>query len=316
MRASPTILVAGSLNLDQLLHVSRLPVAGETQAASTYTRLPGGKGANQAAAAARLGTCTTMLGCVGEDDAGRMLLAALREAGVETRFILPGKEPTGTATILLTPSGDNSIVIAPGANALLSPAYVQQCREQIATAGMVLTQLETPTASLEALLEVTQAAGVPLMLDPAPAARLSPPILTKLTWFTPNETEAAFYLNDSAAAAETANADHLRAVCERFRQIGPRNILLKLGRRGACVLTESGEFFHAAAPKVEAVDTTGAGDTCNAAFAVSLLRGHAIEHALRYAVAAASLSVTRVGAMAASPTAAEVDRLLRQAPRS
>jgi ribokinase len=309
--AQPSILVAGSLNLDLLLHVPLLPIPGETRTASSFARLPGGKGGNQAVAAARFGAATTMLGCVGDDDGGSLLLAALRQAGVETRFILRGNAPTGTAVILLTPSGENSIVLAPGANALLTEDYVQQHRARIAAAGMVLTQLETPVAALSALLAITEDAGVPLMLDPAPAAPLSAAILKKLTWFTPNETEAAFYATPSgteavANAATVAGAGQdLRVLCKRFQKRGPRNILLKLGSRGACVLTAAGEFVHVPAPAVKAADTTGAGDILNAAFAFSLLSGNGVEHSLRYAVAAASLAVTRTGAMAGAPTYTE-----------
>jgi ribokinase len=309
--AQPSILVVGSLNLDLMLYVPLLPASGETKTAESFARLPGGKGANQAVAASRLGAATTMLGCVGEDDGGSLLETALREAGVETRFILRGNEPTGTAVILLAPSGENSIILAPGANALLTQSYVQLHRARIAAAGMVLTQLETPIAALSVLLAITEEAGVPLMLDPAPAVPLAPAILKKVTWFTPNETEAAFYGNitateavaDMASAAESGEG--LCNLCKLFQKLGPRNILLKLGSRGACVLTEAGEFFHVPAPFVKAIDTTGAGDILNAAFAFSLLSGKGVEHSLRYAVAAASLAVTRRGAMAGAPTDAE-----------
>ncbi len=307
-----SIVVVGSLNLDLLLHVPHLPVAGETQSVTRFYRLPGGKGANQAVAAARLGASTAMLGAIGRDDAGRLLLDALHDGGVDTRHISRQADAsTGTATILLTPAGENSIVIAPGANASLSAANVREHRALLAQAAMVLTQLETPVPVLEELAAMTQAEDIALMLDPAPACALDPGVLRRLAWFTPNETEAAFYLQ---ARVPTTGA--LRELCGRLQAMGPRNILLKLGSRGACVLMEGGEFFHAAAPSVTVVDTTGAGDTLNAAFAVALLRGDEIAAALQFAVAAASLSVTRMGAMAAAPLERELAEFIAQAKAS
>ncbi len=180
---------------------------------------------------------------------------------------------------------------------------------------MVLTQLETPLPVLEELLRIASQARVPVMLDPAPAAPLSPEILRQLSWFTPNETEAGFYADSKEGenATETnARAEEARALCLRFQQLGPRNILLKLGEHGAAVLSEHGDWHMVPAPRVEVVDTTGAGDTLNAAFAAALLRGEALEQALRFAVAAASISITRAGAMRAAPDHAEVERFLTE----
>ncbi len=310
----PPLVVVGSLNLDLVFHLSRPIAAGETQTARAFTRAPGGKGANQAVAAARLGATTSMLGCVGSDDAGDLLLHALRSAGISTQPVERTTEATGTAAILLAASGENSIVVAPGANALLSPALLQRHAGLLTSAGILLTQLETPTNTLAALLRLASASGLPVMLDPAPAAALPAELLHQVCWFTPNETEAGFYAKRAAlpaasAVSAIAFATAARTICQELRSLGPRNILLKLGARGAAVLTESGEWFYSAAPSVGVVDTTGAGDTLNAAFAVALLREDAMPAALRFAVSAASISVTRPGAMTASPTLAEVASL-------
>ena len=303
------LVVVGSLNLDLRLHVAHPPAPGETQLATAASRSPGGKGANQAVAAARLGARTGMLGCIGDDADGHTLLDALDAAGVDTAAIARCAQPTGTATILLTPSGENSIVVAPGANHALAPAHLQQHAGLLARAGMLLTQLETPIAVLEALLALATRAGVPVLLDPAPAAPLPPAVLQHLAWFTPNETEARFYAGGHPAAA-LGTLEKARELCGHFQSLGPRNILLKLGSQGACVLSEQGEWLHAAAPGVQVVDTTGAGDTLNAAFATALLRGDSLWAALRFAVAAASLSTTRAGAMGSAPTREQVELLL------
>lgn len=298
------LVVVGSLNLDLLLHVPHLPTPGETQLASTYTTQPGGKGANQAVAAARLGAPTSMLGCVGNDDAAQLLRTTLQQAGVAIDAIASCDQPTGTAAILLTPQGDNSIIVAAGANHALTPTHLQQHAALLRSAAIILTQLETPLPVLEALLHLAAEAGIPVMLDPAPAALLPPQLLQFTTWFTPNETEARFYINaDFPAAINEITAHQL---CRHLQALGPRNILLKLGSQGAAILTADSKWFFVPAPHVHAVDTTGAGDTLNAAFATALLRGLTPPAALHCAVAAASLSVTRPGAMASSPTSTEL----------
>ena len=307
MHSLKPLVVVGSLNLDLNLSIAHLPIPGETQIAAALTRSPGGKGANQAAASARLGAPTSMLGCIGDDDDGRAILHALHDAGVDTSAVARCAQPTGAAVILLTPAGQNSIVVAPGANHALTPAHLQQHAGLLASAGMLLTQLETPISVLEALLTLATEAHIPVMLDPAPAALLPPALLRQLAWFTPNETEAAFYAGQDPSPTSEPEA---RALCTRFQSMGPRNILLKLGSQGACLLSEAQEWLFAPAPRVQAVDTTGAGDTLNAAFAAALLQGEPLARALRFAVAAASLSTTRPGAMHAAPNREQVERFL------
>jgi ribokinase len=315
--SSPRVVVIGSLNLDLCVHIDHLPSAGETIGSATLTRAPGGKGANQAVACARLGCSTHLLGALGDDDAATLVRTTLHESGVDLSALIKVTEPTGTAVILLTPSGENSIVVAPGANYALSSDHVQRYAPLLRQAGMLLTQLETPLPVLAAVLELAGQSGIPVMLDPAPAMPLPRELLQQLTWFTPNETEAAFYARHfqlpAPPHADTEDsAAQTEDLCRQFQSLGPANILLKLGRRGAAALCADGTFARLPAASVRVVDTTGAGDICNAAFATALLRQLPIRDALHFAITAASISVGRAGAMPSAPTLSEVEEGPRQ----
>jgi ribokinase len=311
--AGRPVVVIGSLNLDRTFHVAAFPCAGVTQAVTGYAEGVGGKGANQAAAAARMGVPTYMLGFLGQDAAGDSIATALAEAGVETSALVrTGAAPTGNAAILLTPEGENSILVVPGANHVLAPGHLRDQRELLANSAMLLLQMET---SLEVLAEAVAIAGpanVPVLLDPAPASAIPAELLRQLSWFTPNESEARFYL-DAASGALGDPAGLTRrlpgdpeSICRYFQSLGPKNVLLKLGARGAALLTGDGHFVLVPAPKVTVVDTTGAGDTLNGVLAAMLALGQSEEDALRFAVAAASLSTTRPGALASQPIRREV----------
>ena len=329
------IVVIGSLNLDRTFRVDALPRPGATQTVLDYTEGVGGKGANQAAAAATLGARTYMLGCLGQDAAGDTIAAALAAAGVDTAPLVrsPGA-PTGTAAILLTSKGENSILVVPGANHALTPQHLRQQQDLLAGAAMLLLQMETPLAVLAEALTIAKPAGVPVMLDPAPAAPLPADLLGQLGWFTPNESEARFYLEQAAGDPARAKApersagqasrllaadpvseplqqERSEAICRYFQSLGPHNVLLKLGAQGAALLAGTAELLRVPALQLAVVDTTGAGDTLNGALAAELARGSLPEPALRFAVAAASLSTTRPGALASLPTRAEVKTLLR-----
>ncbi len=296
------ILVVGSLNLDLIYHLPHLPAAGATITALHTAHAAGGKGANQAAAAAKLGGNVAMIGAVGNDEAAQTLRDALSVIDADTNAIATLAEPTGTAIILLTPDGQNSIVVAPGANGALTPEHIAAQEPLFQDAALVLTQLETPLAVLEATLTLAEAACVAVMLDPAPAAPLSPQLLQRIAWFTPNETEAAFYAQHTGAPRHFEG----EALCRHFQSLGIRNVLLKLGARGAALLIEDGAYMEAAAPHVQVKDTTAAGDTLNAAFATRLAAGATHAEALQYAVTAASLATTKAGAFTSLPTHAEV----------
>ena len=305
------IVVVGSINMDLVSTADRIPVAGETVLGSGFQMHPGGKGANQAVAVARLGYPVQMIGKVGSDLFGEQLRVHLQNTGVELTAVTTVEGTSGLAAITVSSTGENCIVVIPGANALVSPEYIEQHRSLIHNAGLVLTQLEIPVESVERLAELCTEEGVPLMLDPAPAQALSPDLLKRIRWFTPNETEAAFYAHRAAHIpnAESLDPRVLRQTAQSIRAAGPAGVILKLGSQGAYLSTDSIEQ-QLNAVAVDAIDTTAAGDALNGAFAVGLMLGKSPIESARFAVAAGSVSVTRSGAQPSMPTFAEVSRML------
>lgn len=312
----PPIVVVGSINVDLVSAAPRIPTAGETLLGSGFQMHPGGKGANQAVAVARLGYPVEMIGMVGSDWFGGQMRLHLESAGVGVVAVKTVEGPTGIAAITVAESGENCIVVTPGANAAVLPGYVEQHRSLIRSAGMVLVQLEIPVESVERLAEICGEADVPLMLDPAPAQALSSELLRRVQWITPNETEAEFYSHRAGEGQfagllpsdgfEVAALQHIaRAVLAQ----GPRNVILKLGARGAYVVCD-GSGQQVFAPPVQVVDTTAAGDALNGAFAVAIMRGETPLESVQFAVAAASISVTRSGAQPSMPTMDEVSRMM------
>jgi ribokinase len=306
MHATPKpIVVVGSINMDLVARTPRIPLAGQTLIGSGFDTTPGGKGANQAVAAARLGYPVQMVGMVGaarQDAFGQPLIDSLAAAGVGTEAVERVAGPSGVASILVADSGENSIIVIPGANAKFTPAAVDQHAALIRSAGMVLSQLELPLDTVGHHLAFCAQAGVPVMLDPAPAAPLPDETWPRLAWFTPNETEAALYLGETLAPEEGA---------KRLLARGLKGVVLKRGGEGAYVATTEGKAAWVKPFHVEAVDTVGAGDCFNGAFAVALLEGKDPWAAARFASAAAAISVTRRGAQASMPNRAEVDEFLR-----
>lgn len=298
------IVVAGSINIDLVVHVDRLPAPGETILGADFQVHPGGKGANQAGAVARLGHPVFMIGRVGSDSFGQEMRAHLERAGVDTSFVVNSRAMTGTAVISVTPGGQNSIVVAPGANLLVSPEDVDANAGLIRSASLVLTQLELPIATVQRLAELCGKEGVPLVLDPAPAQALPRELLRTVTWITPNEVEAK-----QLRAAETSG---LQEMAEGLMGMGPRNVILKLGERGAFLATGDGLRATVPAYPVHAVDCTGAGDAFNGSFAVAIARGAGPIEAARFASAVAALSVTRAGALPSMPTQREVEAFLEE----
>jgi ribokinase len=281
------IVVVGSINMDLVSRTSRIPSPGETIIGSSFAMHTGGKGANQAVAVARLGYPSILLGAVGSDIFGSSLLAALSGYGVDISHVKVTDEASGTATIVVDSAGENAIIVASASNNEVSPSYLEENRDVLRSAGMVLTQLETPIETIAWLAAYCAAERIPLMLDPAPAATLPDELLANVTWFTPNETEALFYRIDDESIEST--------VVRLFR-LGIANILLKEGSKGVVLATQSGERETVEAFRVQTVDTTAAGDAFNGAFAVSLMRGHTPLESARFAAAAAAVSVTRAGA--------------------
>jgi ribokinase len=295
------IVVVGSINMDLVARTPRIPLAGQTLIGSGFTTTPGGKGANQAVAIARLGYPVHMIGAVGDDVFGQALHDNLAAAGVETRAIFTVVGPSGVAPILVADNGENSIVVARGANGKVDPDFIDQHAAIIRSAGMVLCQLELPMGTISRTLAVCSDAGVPVMLDPAPAAALPENVWNRIAWFTPNETEAAFYLGRECKPEESAKELLAR---------GLHGVVLKRGVEGALVAGLNGKMDWVRAFRVSAIDTVAAGDCFNGAFAVALLEGNEPLAAARFASAAAAISVTRRGAQESMPSRAEVDAFL------
>jgi len=306
----PAVVVVGSLNMDFVCQVPALPPSGATVLGSDFRMIPGGKGANQACAAGRLGSGsidTRMIGCVGYDLFADHLKASLSGAGVDISTIRATKSAaTGIAMIWVEPGGQNSIVVAPGANAALDARDVPSWRSTLNGARWVLFQLETPLFTVEAGLKLALETGCQTMLDPAPAQPLSGELLRWVSILTPNESEACLLLGRKAGRVGLADAPELTAA---LRALGARAVTLKLGDAGS--FYDDGTLkHHQPAFSVKAVDATAAGDTFNAAFAVALTEGKPVPDALRFASAAAAISVTRPGAQASIPTRSETDQFL------
>ena len=291
------IVIVGSISMDVVSCAPHIPAVGETVIGTSFSTTPGGKGANQAVAAARLGHPVQMVGKVGEDAYGDPLLDGLSHSGVDVRSMgrFPGS--SGLAHIFVAQNGENSIIIIPGANADVSPAFIDEHADVIRSAGLVLCQLELPLATTLHTIDLCTAAAVPLILDPAPAAPLPDSVFPHITWFTPNETEAALY--DGGAQTPEELARQLLA-----RGVG--GVALKRGAEGAYIANAE-KAAWVPGFKVEAVDTVAAGDCFNGAFAVGLMHGMDPWEAGRFANAAAAISVTRRGAQASMPTREEVD---------
>ncbi|MDR3793561.1 MAG: ribokinase [Terracidiphilus sp.] len=298
------IVVVGSINMDLVAHTHHIPVPGQTVIGTGFDTTPGGKGANQAVAAARLGYPVTMVGAVGEDVFGQALLDNLASSGVRTQAVARLSGPSGVAPILIADNGENSIVVIPGANGKMDRAAVDRHAALIRSAGLVLCQLELPMETVLHTFALCAEAGVPVILDPAPAAPLPDAAFPQIAWFTPNETEAAFYLGNTTTPEDAAH---------RLLAKGLKGVVLKRGSEGAYVAHAGGKAAWVKSFPVQAVDTVAAGDCFNGAFAVALLEGNDPWAAARFAAAAAAISVTRRGAQASMPSRAEVNAFLATA---
>lgn len=305
--ANNGIVVVGSLNLDLVVQVARIPTVGETIMGEAFQMHPGGKGANQAAEIARLDYPVKMIGRVGSDGFGKVLRGNLNSLGVDTGAVAVSECSSGVAMIVVQEDGDNSIIVAAGANARLSPDDLDSHIGLIRNAELVLTQLEIPIETLEHLAAVCEREQVPLIVDPAPVHPLSRQFLKRIEWLTPNETEAQQLRGSKTSASSQAD---LRDLAEELMAMGPKNVILKLGERGAYLATQGGIRVAVPAYRVEAVDTTAAGDAFNGALAVALARGSGPKDAVQFATAAAAISVSRHGATPSMPTRAEVEAFL------
>jgi ribokinase len=293
-----SVIVFGSINVDLVTRVERLPRAGETVSAVSVAELPGGKGSNQAIASARFGAPTRMIGAVGSDTHAAMMLEALSAAGADIRAVAQVSGPTGMAHVCVSRDGENQIVVVAGAN-----AQVVAGQAWPGDAGDVcLAQLELPTAAVVATLDQARLAGARTILNAAPALAEAAPLLADVDILIVNETELAFYCGDAPPADPTAAA----AAAHGFLCRDDQWIVVTLGAAGIVAVSAS-QTLVVPAPKVAVVDTTGAGDTFCGVLAAALSQGEEMAAALRYACAAAALSVQRVGAAASMPGRAEIE---------
>jgi ribokinase len=300
------VVVFGSINMDLVVRTPRLPTPGETLTGHTFFTAPGGKGANQAVACARLGVPTRMVGRVGDDLFGEQLRASLRSFGVQDDGVLTTPGPSGVALIAVDDLAENTIVIVPGANGSVSIADIPRLEAVLDGARILLVQLEVPIETVVAAARAAHTRGVTVILDPAPALPLPDELYALADIITPNEHEAAT-LTGIAVRDDQGAIAAARALIAR----GARRVAIKLGARGALTADTEGEQFWSSFT-VTPVDTVAAGDAFNGGLAVALSEGRSFDEAIRWGLAAGALSVTRHGAQPSMPERNEVLTLLAQ----
>ncbi len=300
---TPKIVVVGSINTDMVVKSERIPAPGETVTGGQFVMPAGGKGANQAVAAARLGAEVTLVSKVGEDIFGSQSVENFKRDGILTDFITTDADShTGVALILVDGQGENLISVAPGANATITPDDVRKAADRIGSADVVLLQLEIPLETVEFTARLASEAGVTVVLDPAPAAPLDAELLQNVTYLTPNESEAT-----RLTGIEVTDEASARAAAEKLIAGGVDNVIVTLGTQGALVATADGAFM-VPSHTVEAMDSTAAGDAFNGGLAFALANGMTLEDAVREAALVGALSVTRMGAQPSLPTADELEQ--------
>jgi ribokinase len=324
MTQKHTILTVGSLNMDQVIQVKRLPVLGETLlGASSLQLIPGGKGANQAVAMARLGASVSMAGRIGHDPFGAQLLKALWANKLETSLVaVDDQEASGVALIFLTPDGENAIVVASGANMCVGkdPAHMQQIITALQNARILVLQLEIPVETAISLIEAAHRAAVPVVLNLSPVQNIPLAILRQVEVLIINESEASLLsqnlFGNTPSAANVQTQEEASRLALQLCEEGIPNVVITLGSQGA-VLAYRSKFgkatcLHQAPPKVTVIDTTAAGDSFAGAFTVALTENQLPAEALRFAVYASALKVTKFGAQSGLPMRNEVEALLHE----
>jgi ribokinase len=297
----PHIVVVGSANTDLVVRVPKLPRPGETVTGGTFQIVAGGKGANQAVAAARAGARVTFIGNIGKDDFGDATLRGLRREKIDTRYVVRSKSsPSGLALIMVDARGENVIGIARGSNNELLPRHVDAALPAIHEARCLVVQLEIPLQTVRRAIERANRHRVPVLLNPAPAQSVPAGLLRQATFLTPNEHEIATLTGRTARR----KADVERAA-KKLCRLGIEHVLVTCGARGVCWCNAAGLRWFPA-PKVKAIDTVGAGDCFSGTFATAIAEGKLLEEAIRFALVAAAISVTRPGAQPSMPTRREI----------
>ncbi len=302
---TPKIVVVGSSNTDMIIQLEKIPAPGETVLGGQFSIAAGGKGANQAVAAARAGGDVSFVACVGQDMFGEQAIEGFMKDNIHVEFVYKDQQaPSGVALIFVDKKGENSIAVASGANAKLTPDHIHKAQEIITSADILIMQLETPIETVTAAAELASANGVRVILNPAPACPLEDDLLKHISILTPNETEAEMLTGirvDDDVSAKDAG--------EKLLSRGVKSVLITLGARGVYIVSE-GISELVPGFKVDAVDTTAAGDVFNGALAVSLGEKKEWIDAIRFANAAAALSVTKLGAQPSAPQRDEIEKLL------
>ena len=301
----PQVVVIGSANTDLVIRVPQLPHPGETVTGGRFEIVAGGKGANQAVAAARAGARVTLIANVGRDPFGDAALKGLRRERINTRHVARSPAtPSGVALIMVGQRGENLIGVARGSNDELLPSHIDAAMPALRAARCLVVQLEIPLATVGRAIGLANRHNVPALLNPAPAQRVPLELLQQAAWLTPNEGELA-----ALSGLPARNKTEVESAARKLRMRGVQNILVTCGARGVCWCSSAGtRWFHA--PKVRAIDTVGAGDCFSGTFAAAVAEGKSLGQAIRFAVAAASISVTRPGAQSSMPTRREILRAL------
>lgn len=307
MNARPRVTVVGSFNYDLLARTPRMPIKGETILGGPFYMGPGGKGANQAVAAARLGANVSIVVKIGQDMFGDQALANLQREGISTDYVLRSAEShTGVALILVDAQGENEIVVAAGANALLTPTDVDSARQAIVRSNILLVELEVAIETIERAVRIAHEARVKVLLNPAPGRELSPDILRMVDVLTPNETEAQII-----TGLPVRDLNEAEVAAHKLLALGVGAVVITLGAQGALAVTATGAQ-HVHGQSVKVVDTTGAGDAFSGALAVTLAEDRDLLSAVVFSNAAAALQVTRLGTAPAMPNRTEVEAFLAQ----
>jgi len=300
------IVVVGNLNMDLVVKAPRMPVAGETIHGEDLRNIPGGKGANQAAAIAKLGGRVAMVGRVGNDAFGSRMIDNLKQLGVNTNHVrIDAEAATGTAIIIVNEGGENSIVVSPGANGRVAKEDIDRIDKLLDQAKYLLLQFEIPLETVQYAIEMASRKKMKVILNPAPAKNVPPEILTKVDFLVSNETETKIL-----TGLEVKDLNSAEAAARKLAELGVSVVIITLGEKGALLVTGN-EAIHVPAQKVKAVDTTAAGDAFIGGLVTALVKGYAFKDAVKYASCAGTLAVTKFGAQTSLPTLEEVEHLFK-----